>query len=44
MDGNIYSDTSVSIRAQSKNGILVCPPGSIFEIKYPDDDIIGMQR
>lgn len=44
IDGNNYSDIGISINQQSKNGILICPKGSIFEIKFPDDDIVGTQR
>ncbi len=43
-EGNQYSDVSMSIPDNTKKGILLCPPGSIFEIKFPDDDIVGTQR
>jgi|MDTB01.3.fsa_nt_gb hypothetical protein len=42
--GNYYSDVSTSIPDNTKKGILLCPAGSIFEVKFPDDDIVGTQR
>jgi len=44
LDGRTYSDTSFNISANTDRGIIVPPPGSIFELKYPNDDIIGQAR
>jgi len=42
--GNNYSDVSMSISSNTSRGIISCPGGSIFEVKFPDDDIVGTQR
>lgn len=43
--GNInnrkYSNTSFDVLSNTKKGIIIPTPGSIFEIKYPDFDIEG---
>ena len=36
-----YSSTSFPFDRSTKNGIVFGPIGSIFEIKFPEDDIIG---
>ena len=36
-----YSSTSFPFERSTKNGIIFGPIGSIFEMKYPDHDIIG---
>ncbi|MAG25250.1 hypothetical protein CMI47_06690 [Candidatus Pacearchaeota archaeon] len=45
MSGNIsnreYSNETFNIISNLKKGVLMVPPGSIIEVKYPDDDIIG---
>ena len=33
-----------SVASHTDRGIIVPPPGSIFELKYPDDDVIGSAR
>lgn len=38
----IYSDASFNVSANTKKGIIIGPPGSIFEVKYPDFDIVGV--
>jgi hypothetical protein len=43
-DGRMYSTESFNIAAHTDRGIIVPPQGSIFEIKYPDDDIFGQAR
>jgi hypothetical protein len=43
-EGNEYSDISFSVNSNTERGMIICPPGSIFEIKYPDDDIVGSSR
>jgi len=44
IDGNIYSDTSMSIDENTNMGVLNCPQGSIFEVRFPEDDIVGSAR
>lgn len=36
-----YSDSSFNVSANTIKGLVVGTPGSIFEVKYPDNDIIG---
>lgn len=40
-DGRTYSSISISPNRSIKRGMLSPPVGGIFEVKYPDDDIIG---
>ncbi len=37
----VYSDFYFDYAASTRNKIIVGPPGNIFELKYPDSDIIG---
>lgn len=39
-----YSTTSFNVRSNLVNKILYCPPGSIFEVKYPTVDITGVTK
>lgn len=39
-----YSSISFSVNANTDRGMIMCPEGSIFEIRYPDDDIKGSAR
>ena len=45
VNGNVngvnYSDVIYNVEQNIINGLLVPPPGGIFEIRYPDFDIIG---
>ena len=41
VEGRGYSDVTFSIENSSKNGIIFGPVGSIFELKFPEHDIIG---
>ena len=41
---NIYSKVTFSVTANTDREIITPPPGSIFEVRYPDDDIIGIAR
>lgn len=41
IDGRIYSDEQLNIKANTNRGIVFGPIGSMFELKYPDYDIIG---
>lgn len=36
-----YSDSIFDVAANTSKGLLTGPPGSIFEIKYPNYDIVG---
>ena len=38
--GNEYSDYVYDIDAATSRGIIIAPQGGIFELKYPDSDII----
>lgn len=37
----VYSDISFDVTSNTMKGLVVGPPGSIFELKYPQYDIIG---
>jgi hypothetical protein len=41
IDGVIYSDVIFNVDQNNINGMIVPPPGGIFEIRYPDFDIAG---
>ena len=41
---NDYASEGFAIEANTDRGLIIPPPGSIFEIKYPSDDIIGTAR
>lgn len=43
-DGLSYSDERFSISDNLHNGMLVCPTGAIFQVKYPTRDIVGSAR
>jgi len=36
-----YSSSTFPFQRSTKNGIIFGPPGSIFELKFPANDIIG---
>ena len=36
-----YSSSTFPFEQSTKNGIIFGPKGSVFEMKFPDDDIIG---
>jgi len=40
-NGNTYSSYNFSIAGHMKNNILTCDQDEIFEVKYPDLDLIG---
>jgi hypothetical protein len=42
--GRDYSEVTFNVAASTDRGIIVPPPGGIFEIKYMDDDILGQAR
>ena len=37
----VYSDVQFDVESNTVKGLIIGPPGSIFEIKYKDNDIIG---
>lgn len=39
-----YSDVRFDVTANTKNNILYCPENSIFEVKYPSRDIVGVSK
>lgn len=41
VSGRVYSSSSFNVADLLSRGVVSCPPGSIFELKYPDYDIIG---
>lgn len=43
-DGLTYSDTRFSISDNLRDGMLICPSEAIFQVKYPNRDIVGSAR
>lgn len=41
VDGRTYSDNTLNITTNTIRGLLFPPPGGIFEVKFPDFDIVG---
>lgn len=41
IDNRQYSNNIFDVSANTKKGLIIPPPGGIFEIKYTDFDIIG---
>jgi hypothetical protein len=39
--GRIYSDVNFDVTSNTVKGMLMPPPGGIFEIKYPEVNIVG---
>jgi len=44
VEGRFYSPVAFSVSFNTDRGIIRPPPGSIFEMRYPDDDIVGHAR
>ncbi len=44
IDGLSYSSDIIDISANTRNGIVYCPTDSVFEIKYPRRDIVGVAK
>ena len=40
-DDRTYSASSINVDASTINGMIIGPAGSIFELRYPDFDILG---
>lgn len=43
-DGLVYSSSRFNISESLKDGMLICPSNSIFQIKYKNKDIIGSAK
>ncbi|HEU5118709.1 MAG TPA: hypothetical protein VFT74_19095 [Isosphaeraceae bacterium] len=43
-DGLSYSDTRFNIADNLRDGMLICPSEAIFQVKYPNRDIVGSAR
>ena len=41
VEDRLYSDVSFNVTQSTAKGLIVGPPGSIFEIRYPENDIVG---
>jgi hypothetical protein len=41
VSGREYSESSFNVQSLTRGGVVRCPSGGIFELKYPDYDIIG---
>ena len=41
VQGRSYGSASFNFKGATKNRLIVAPPGSIFELKYREHDIIG---
>jgi len=41
INNRLYSNISLNIPANTYKGLIIGPPGSIFQMKYPNVDIIG---
>ena len=39
--GRLYSPQTINIANSTSRGIIVPPPGGIFEMRFSNDDIIG---
>ena len=42
VEDRLYSDVSFNVTQSTAKGLIVGPPGSIFEIRYPNNDIINL--
>jgi hypothetical protein len=40
-EGRVYSGTTFNVDASTYRGLVIPPPGGIFELKYPSHDIVG---
>ena len=41
VNNRLYSNVTFNVRDNTRRGMIYPPPGGIFEIKYPDVDIVG---
>jgi hypothetical protein len=42
INGRQYSDQDFDVNAYTRKGLVFGPPGSIFEVRYPNYDLIGI--
>lgn len=43
-DGLSYSDDRFNLTNNLQDGMLICPPEAIFQVKYPAKDIVGSAK
>jgi len=43
-DGVTYSDDRFNVADNLQDGMLVCPPEAVFQVKYPTRDIVGSAK
>ena len=43
-DGLTYSSDSFNISTNLRDGMLICPPEAILQVKYPNKDIVGSAK
>jgi hypothetical protein len=41
IQGRTYSNVSLNVKQHTRRGVVFGPPGSIFELRYPQQDVIG---
>jgi hypothetical protein len=41
VQNRVYSDVTHNVKQYTRRGVLYGPPGSIFELRYPQQDIMG---
>lgn len=41
VSGRVYSDNTFDVQTNTTKGLVVPPPGAIFEVRFPDFDIAG---
>jgi len=39
--GRLYPGVLFDVQSQTRRGVIIPPPGGIFELRYPDFDIVG---
>jgi hypothetical protein len=44
VDNLVYSDDRFNISTNLRDGMLVCPPEAVFQVKFPNRDIVGSAR
>ncbi len=44
VDGIDYSDDRFNISSNLRDGMLICPPEAVFQVKFPNRDIVGSAR
>jgi len=41
VNNRVYSDNTFDVLANTKQGIILAPEGSIFEVRFPEVDVVG---